>query len=74
MPGGVHGDQGISVYRPLLVVGWLVALLIVVPAVPWVAKRLSLSKVASRKVFHALATAMFVPAIALEVSLLLRGL
>lgn len=64
--GGVFSPR-ISVFRPLLVAGWVLVLVAVIPAVPMLAKRFELSKVASRKVFHALATVMFVPAIALEV-------
>lgn len=65
--------DGVSVYRPLLVVGWAMALAVVVPVVPWFVKRFSLSTIAGRKVFHALATVMFVPGIALEVRTYLRA-
>lgn len=62
---GVTGE-GIGGNRPLLVAGWVVALMAGVPLAPWLSKRLALSKTASRKVFHLLATVMFMPAIALE--------
>ncbi|CAN0060150.1 unnamed protein product, partial [Laminaria digitata] len=63
--GGVleRGDGG---NRPLLVAGWVAALAVVVPLAPRLSRRFSLSKTASRKVFHALATVMFLPAIGLE--------
>lgn len=64
--GGV--GEGMGGNRPLLVAGWVMALAVVVPSVPWLSRRLPLSgrKTTSRKLFHFLATAMFVPAIALE--------
>jgi len=63
---GDFWGQGMGGVRLLLVVGWAAALAAGVPLAPWLARRLSLSKTASRKVFHALATAMFLPAVALE--------
>lgn len=60
-------EQGMGVNRPLLAAGWVLVLAVVVPCTPWLVKRLSLRKTTARKVFHALVTAMFVPAIALEV-------
>ncbi|CAN0457611.1 unnamed protein product, partial [Ectocarpus sp. 12 AP-2014] len=64
--GGI--GERIGGNRPLLVAGWVLALAVVVPSVPWLSRRLPLSgrKTTSRKMFHFLATAMFVPAIALE--------
>ncbi|CBN74162.1 similar to Transmembrane protein 15 [Ectocarpus siliculosus] len=64
--GGI--GEGMGGNRPLLVAGWVLALAVVVPSVPWLSRRLPLSgrKTTSRKLFHFLATAMFVPAIALE--------
>ncbi|CAM9572969.1 unnamed protein product [Ectocarpus sp. 13 AM-2016] len=64
--GGV--GEGMGGNRPLLVAGWALALAVVVPSVPWLSRRLPLSgrKTTSRKLFHFLAIAMFVPAIALE--------
>lgn len=64
---GVVLRGGIDQSRPLLVAWWFLALAVVVPVTPWVSRWLSLSKTAARKIFHALATAMFVPAIYLEV-------
>lgn len=64
---GAVDSPGVSLSRPMLVAGWLLALAAVVPAVPMVTERFGLSKVQSRKVFHVLATAMFVPAVALQV-------
>lgn len=64
--GGGGGGGGMNGSRPLLVAGWAAALAVGVPLAPRLSRRLSLSKTASRKLFHALATAMFVPAIALE--------
>lgn len=63
---GVIPREGIGGNRPLLVVGWVVALVAGVPLAPWLSRRFSLSKTASRKIFHLLATVMFLPAIALE--------
>lgn len=62
---------GISVLRPLLVAGWVLALVVVIPAVPVLVKWFKLSKIASRKVYHALVTIMFIPAIAIEVRVFL---
>lgn len=64
---GSVDSPGLSLSRPLLVAGWLLVLAGVVPAVPMLAERFGLSNVQSRKVFHALATVMFLPALALEV-------
>ena len=62
----VASGEGTAGSRPLLVVGWAAALAVGVPLFPRLSRRLALSKTASRKLFHALATAMFLPAIALE--------
>ena len=64
--GEVALGEGMRRSRPLLVVGWVLALAVGVPLVPWLSRRLALSKTSSRKLFHALATAMFLPAIGLE--------
>lgn len=63
---GVALGEGMRGIRPLLVAGWAAALAVGVPSAPRLSRRLSLSKTASRKLFHALATVMFLPAIALE--------
>lgn len=63
--GGVV-REGIGGNRPLLVLGWAVGLLAGVPLAPWLSRRFSLSKTASRKVFHLLATVLFLPAIAVD--------
>lgn len=62
--GGV-AMEGMDGNRPLLVAGWVLALALGVPLAPKLSTRFSLlrSKTASRKVFHVLATAMFVPAL-----------
>lgn len=62
--GGV-AREGMGGNRPLLVAGWVLALAVGVPLVPRLSRRFSLlrSKTASRKVFHLLATAMFLPAL-----------
>ncbi|CAN0520970.1 unnamed protein product [Scytosiphon promiscuus] len=60
--GGV-AREGMSGSRPLLVAGWVLALAVCVPLVPQLSKRFALlrSKTSSRKMFHLLATAMFLP-------------
>ncbi|CAM9837743.1 unnamed protein product [Hapterophycus canaliculatus] len=60
--GGV-AREGMGGNRPLLVAGWVLALAVGVPLVPHLSRRFSLmrSKIASRKIFHLLATAMFLP-------------
>ncbi|CAM9293565.1 unnamed protein product, partial [Scytosiphon promiscuus] len=60
--GGV-AREGMSGSRPLLVAGWVLALAVCVPLVPQLSKRFAMlrSKTSSRKLFHLLATAMFLP-------------
>lgn len=66
-PEGGDFLPGVSISRPGLLMAWVLALVGCVPAVPWLMKELELSKTEGRKIFHGLATVMFLPGIMMEV-------
>ncbi|CAN0471317.1 unnamed protein product, partial [Discosporangium mesarthrocarpum] len=59
--------------RLWLCLWWVLVLVAVTPSVPFLARGLGLRKSAARKIFHFMATVMFLPAVACEVRVCQRG-